>query len=264
MTAYLHGHDESVVSGHRQRTAEDCCAYLLPRLAGDEALLDVGCGPGTITAGLGRHLPRGRVLGIDPASAAVAEAREHVATAGLDNVTIEQHDEASLPDQPPFDVVHAHQVLQHVDDPVGLLRRMAARVRPGGLVAVRDADYDAMAWWPRVPALDRWRAVYRETARALGAEPDAGRVLPAWCRHAGLREVEASIGTWLYAMPADCRRWASMWQARSTRSDFAAHAMRLGLADRDELQRIAEGWREWGAHPDAWLAVVHGQVLART
>ncbi|MGJ3561710.1 class I SAM-dependent methyltransferase [Streptomyces sp. INA 01156] len=47
-----------------------------------------------------------------------------------------------------FSVVHAHQVLQHVGDPVRALREMMRVTRPGGFVAVRDADYAAMTWYP--------------------------------------------------------------------------------------------------------------------
>ena len=49
---YTHGHHESVLRSHRWRTAANSCAYLLPHLRPDMSLLDVGCGPGTITADL--------------------------------------------------------------------------------------------------------------------------------------------------------------------------------------------------------------------
>lgn len=47
---YTHGHHESVLRSHRWRTAENSAAYLLPHLDSDTVLLDVGAGPGTITA----------------------------------------------------------------------------------------------------------------------------------------------------------------------------------------------------------------------
>jgi hypothetical protein len=87
-------------------------------------------------------------------------------------------------------------------------------------------------------------------------------MLPAWCRAAGLRDPQPTLGTWLFATPDDRAHWADMWARRSTESDFATHAGRLGLADASAMRRIADGWRAWGEHPDGWLAVVHGQVLA--
>lgn len=263
MATYTHGHHESVLRSHRWRTAENSAAYLLPWLKSGDAVLDVGCGPGTITVGLARHVPRGAVIAFDPAAEAVAEARSHVATAGVVNVRVEQADVHTIGLDGPVDVAHAHQVLQHVSDPIGTLQAMAAHLRPGGVVAVRDADYDAMSWWPRLPELDEWRTLYRATAHALGAEPDAARVLPAWCRAAGLLDVQPSLGTWLYATPEDRNQWAGMWARRATESSFATHAVRLGLAEASDLARIAAGWRVWGEHPDGWLAILHGQVLAR-
>jgi 2-polyprenyl-3-methyl-5-hydroxy-6-metoxy-1,4-benzoquinol methylase len=52
MTAYTHGHHESVLRSHSWRTAENSAAYLLGQLSPGMSLLDVGCGPGTITADL--------------------------------------------------------------------------------------------------------------------------------------------------------------------------------------------------------------------
>src|SRR5579859_2159469 len=73
---YTHGHHESVLRSHKWRTAENSAAYLLPHLAADARVLDVGCGPGTITAGLADRVPRGHVTGVDAAPEAVGQARE--------------------------------------------------------------------------------------------------------------------------------------------------------------------------------------------
>ena len=65
---YLHGHHDSVLRSHRWRTAENSAGYLLPRLAPGARVLDVGCGPGTITADLAARVPSGEVVGIDAAA----------------------------------------------------------------------------------------------------------------------------------------------------------------------------------------------------
>src|SRR5580765_4266178 len=72
---YTHGHHESVLRSHKWRTVDNSAAYLAPRLTSGSSVLDLGCGPGTITADIGRRVAPGRVLGID-ASAAVIEALE--------------------------------------------------------------------------------------------------------------------------------------------------------------------------------------------
>jgi SAM-dependent methyltransferase len=162
-----------------------------------------------------------------------------------------------------FDVVHAHQVLQHLRDPVGALRAMAGLTRPGGLVAVRDSDYSAFTWAPVSAALDRWREVYGAVARRNGAEPDAGRWLLGWAQAAGLGEPVYSTSTWTFATPTDRGWWCDLWAERCTGSTFAAQAVEYGIASESELEALAAGWRAWSEHPDGVFVVLHGEILGR-
>src|SRR3954469_5819536 len=72
---YTHGHDESVLRSHRWRTAENSAGYLLPHLRAGQRLLDVGCGPGTITVDLAARVAPGDVVGIDRSDDVIAAAR---------------------------------------------------------------------------------------------------------------------------------------------------------------------------------------------
>nr|WP_245528978.1 methyltransferase domain-containing protein [Beutenbergia cavernae] len=261
---YTHGHHESVLRSHTWRTAANSAAYLLPELAEGMDVLDVGCGPGTITADLGKYVAPGRVVGIDTAEDVLVRAAEFAAARDVDNVLFETGDVYALGySGGSFDVVHAHQVLQHLGDPVAALRQMRRVLRPGGVLAVRDADYGAMRWYPEVPALDDWQRLYRAVARRNGGEPDAGRRVLAWVREAGFDDVTPSSSTWCFAEPDLREWWSGLWADRLTKSAFAAHAKKTGLADDAELARLAAGFREWGEDPDGWFVVVHGEVLAR-
>jgi len=260
---YTHGHHDSVLRSHRWRTAENSAAYLLPFLQPGMRVLDVGCGPGTITADLARRVAPGPVLGIDREEAPLIEARE--VAAGLANVTFTRGDVYALETaRASFDVVHAHQLLQHLVDPVAALVEMRLVCRPGGLVAARDGDYSTMTWFPRDPVLDRWQELYQTVARANGGEPDAGRRLLAWAHAAGFTDVRASASSWCFATPGERDWWADLWADRVTQSRFADQARADGHATHDELTAIATAFRRWAADRDAWFAMLHGEVLCTT
>jgi SAM-dependent methyltransferase len=260
--AYTHGHAESVLRSHRARTAENSAAYLLPHLRPTDRLLDVGSGPGTITADLAALV--GEVVAVEITDVAAALTRAGVAERGSTNVEVRVGDVHALdvPDAS-FDVVHAHQVLQHVADPVAALREMARVTRPGGVIGVRDSDYAAFAWYPRLPALDRWLALYEAAARTNGGEPDAGRHLLAWAHAAGLADVEVGAGVWCFATPETRAWWGGMWADRVTGSALGDQLLREGLATAADLADVAEAWRTWAAHPDGWISIPHGELLAR-
>lgn len=262
---YTHGHAEPVLRSHRWRTAENSAGYLLDHLRPGMDLLDVGCGPGTLTVDLARRTAPGRTVGIDVAAEAVAAARDHVGATDVpvELVTGDFRERGLVPRS--FDVVHAHQVLQHLQDPVGALRALAALARPGGgIVAVRDADYPAMVWAPAEERLDRWRETYLAVTCANGASADAGRHLLRWAHDAGLHDATYTTSTWTFATSEDRAWWAGLWADRTVASAFAEQAVAYGVATVDELASMADGWRVWAADGAATFTVVHGELLART
>ena len=263
---YTHGHHESVLRSHRWRTAENSAAYLLPLLEPGQRLLDVGCGPGTITLDLARRVAPGPVVGIDAAAEVVAAAIVERDASGLPpgSVTMAVGDVYAL-DAPggSFDVVHAHQVLQHLTDPVAALVEMRRVLAPGGLVAVRESDYGAFTWAPDDPVLDRWLALYHQVTRANGADPDAGRHLPGWFRAAGFTDIEVGSSTWTFAEADDRAWWGGLWADRVVGSAFAQQAVEYGLAEPVELEQMGAAFRRWAEADDGVFVVVHVEVLAR-
>ncbi|WP_432477150.1 class I SAM-dependent methyltransferase [Nocardioides sp. GXQ0305] len=261
-TRYTHGHTEPVLRSHRWRTAENSAPHLLPHLQPGTRLLDIGSGPGTITADLAERVGPATTTALEHTDEAISLTRAELERRGLSGVTCLVGDvhRLDLPDRT-YDVVHAHQVLQHVDGPVVALREMLRVTADDGLVAVRDSDYSAFTWYPEAPLLEEWLDLYLRVARANGGEPDAGRRLHAWAREAGAGSVEASTGTWLYTGD-EAVWWGDLWADRVVEGRFADDAQRLGASAAD-LARIAEGWRVWAASPDAWFTLLHGEVLAR-
>lgn len=261
---YTHGHHESVLRSHTWRTAANSAAYLLPVLEPGMSLLDVGCGPGTITLDLAERVAPGRVVGIDTGDDVIAQAEARRRAVGAANVSFSTGDAYALDfADESFDVVHAHQVLQHLTDPVAALRELRRVLRPDGVLAVRDSDYGAFAWAPGDPLLDRWLELYHQVTRRNGAEPDAGRYLLGWVQEAGCTDWHATSSTWTFADPETRAWWGGLWADRVRLSAFAEQAVEYGLAEAGELDAIAGAWGRWAAAPDGFFAVLHGEVLAR-
>ena len=261
---YTHGHHESVLRSHTWRTVANSAAYLIPELAAGGVLLDVGCGPGTITVDLARRIAPGRVVGLDASSEIVERAAGLAADAGVHNAQFQVGNIYALdfPDAS-FDIVHAHQVMQHLARPVAAMAEIRRVLRPGGVFAARDVDYGGVMIAPVIDALTEWMRVYREVHYWNGGDPDAGRSLKAWALAAGFTSVTSSASMWCFASDAEREWWGESWAVRVTESSFAAHAIEAGVAELADLKRMAAAWRVWVRDPTGWFGMPHGEILAR-
>jgi ubiquinone/menaquinone biosynthesis C-methylase UbiE len=116
------------------------------QLATGDDVLDVGSGPGLLTAEMALEVgPSGTVTGIDPSEQMIALARER------DPTTTFVHGTATeLPFRDAsFDAVTSTQVYEYVDDVPGALAEARRVLRPGGRLLVLDTDWDSIVWHSR-------------------------------------------------------------------------------------------------------------------
>lgn len=288
---YLHGHHASVLRSHSSRTARNSCPHLLPYLRRGMRVLDVGCGPGTITTDLATivagpaasspsdsNAPNasdssssGHVIGVDYSASVLAAARAHAERAGVSSnaVSFRQADAYALPfADGAFDVVHANQVVQHVADPVRAVREMCRVARPdGGIVALREGD--AQVWFcpgegdgpGRV--LGEWYELWLRMARDAGLEPNAGRRLLSYALEAGFRpeEVSAGVGSECWGNKEELRELCGMRADRVVMSEFAEYAVGRGYTTREGLERLSAAWRQFAEVDGAWYAMMQGEAI---
>ncbi len=168
-------------------------------LRGGESILDVGCGLAQFTRAMARS-SGGRVLGVEREAEQLAEAGRQAAACGEEGlIELRQGDALSLPlreeEWGTFDVAHTRFLLEHVPDPLAVVRQMVRAVRAGGRVILEDDNHDVMRLWPEPPGADLlWKAYMRAYDR-LGNDPLVGHRLVSLLHEAGATPIR---NTWIF------------------------------------------------------------------
>jgi ubiquinone/menaquinone biosynthesis C-methylase UbiE len=260
---YQHGHHPSVVADHAKRTADTAAAFFLPFIKPGMRLLDVGCGPGSITVGLAQRVEPSETIGIDPSPSVIETAKSLANAKAAKYLSFEVGNvyESRFAAET-FDAVFAHQVLQHLRKPVDALRQMMFLLKSGGVLGVRDVDWGSTTFYPENDGIRRFLTLYYELARRNGGEANAGRFLRRWLREAGFSETRVSTATVSYTDPVATREWGDTYAERTLHSNLADRAVEHGIATRSELEDIAAAWRAWGRDPDALFCFSHTEMVA--
>jgi ubiquinone/menaquinone biosynthesis C-methylase UbiE len=164
-------------------------------------VLDLGCGTALFALELARAVGAdGRVVAVerDPRQLEAARARLAADPAG-ERVELRAGDAFDPPlaahEWGSFDLAHARFLLEHVPEPLEVVRALVRAARPGGRVVLADDDHDVLRLHPDVPALEAlWRAYVRAYERR-GNDPFVGRKLVALLHQAGAAPVRAD---WLF------------------------------------------------------------------
>jgi len=250
---------------HARRTAGRNAAFLLPHLRPGMRLLDAGCGPGSITAGLAAAVaPGGAVTGIDANVEAIAAARALAPAPAPEDARFAMGDVYALPfAEATFDAVFSHAVMQHLRHPLEAMREMRRVMRPGGVIGVADADHDGSIIWPASAGADASLELMRELrARAGGGDPRVGKRLGTLLYEAGFTHIEVSVAAGCDGTAESTQRAGSFWSAYLRSPELRAQALALGLASDSELETMAHAWQAWGAAPGAMWARFWCQATA--
>ncbi|KAK4541855.1 hypothetical protein LTR36_007387 [Oleoguttula mirabilis] len=232
---------EDTVKGHGIRTAEGECQYMLPsfqqKIAANPKLrlLDVGCGPGSITLGLARLMPDGEAIGFDLSDTVLAKAREDAQKQGVTNLNFVRGDVYSLPfEDGYFDVVHTHQAVAHFHEHVQAIKELVRVTKKGGgIICMREGDLHSFRCYPHHPLMEEcWEMVIKCFKSNHDTATDAGMRLKHWTVEAGVprENITATAGSWYFHTPEGRQVYGAQWPGRITTGPFAETAVRMGFA----------------------------------
>jgi SAM-dependent methyltransferase len=258
---YLHGAEPS----EQDRLArlndllnERCLAEL--RLTAGDRVLDVGCGLGQLTREMARQA--GEVVGFERSMEQLREAlRLADAASESGAVDFRQGDAVRFPLQDEewgtFDVAHARFVVEHVRDPLVVVRHMVKAVKPGGRIVLADDGHDTLRLWPEPAGFDRLWSAYMRTYERVGNDSMIGHRLIALLAEAGADPVR---NNWVFF--GACAGQEELFAAyvdniarilEGVKSEIVA----LGEFDAASFDERLSHLREWGTRSDAaiWYAV---------
>ncbi|KAI0487217.1 methyltransferase type 11 [Xylaria cf. heliscus] len=265
----MQNYNRAMVASYSRRTAAENSAYMLPLLKANMRVLDVGCGPGTITLDLAACVPEGSVTGIDASRDAIKSAQQLCQQRGVSNASFLVGDALKLPfGDDSFDVVHAHQVLGHLPNgdggpgPVRGLKEMRRVCKPGGFVCTREVEWSSIVVYPRTDEIKESLALIERLAKNAGKVLEGGRGRE-YARRAGFSPggISASAAAVTYANAADRDWWGENMASRLESSSDLRKGVELGYVAEEVAARMPHAWREWATADDGFYCVVDGQIV---
>ncbi len=249
----------------QERQAGIQAAFLLPHLSPGMSLVDVGCGQGTITAGLARVLVPGTVAGFDVQEEHIQAGLRLAAAEGLTNLSFRVGEIFQAPFEPEtFDVAYANAVVSHLPSPSEGILAIGTLLRHGGIIAVRDRGGDPVYGGRAPDAMKRVGELFQQTidsssSNELGSQR-TGAMMNRLCREAGFEVLQVSA-SWEF-------RRGSAYGTSGTQHPLTGpmgqRAIQLGLTTQEELSQVMQAFEtEWVPDPDAFMAIPWFEVVAR-
>jgi ubiquinone/menaquinone biosynthesis C-methylase UbiE len=188
---YTLGYGEVAMRFVGRRTLESHGAFFIPYLREGMAVLDCGCGPGSMTFGLAERIGTGTVIGVDMDESQIQVAAECAVETKRSNASFQKASVYALPFSDGFfDAVFSHALFEHLADPLRAARECLRVLKPGGVIGVATPDWGGFLVAPASVQINTAIRAYEDVQNKNGGNSRMGRELGSVMTAAGFGQVK--------------------------------------------------------------------------
>ncbi len=260
---YVFGYSPAAVGMMENRSAEGNARFFLDHLKPGMSVLDMGCGPGSITVGIAAAVAPGEVVGIDIEPSQIMLGRDRAASLGLQNCRFETGSVYDLPfGDRTVDAVFGHTILMQFRDLDPVLGEIKRVLKPGGLIGFREIDIGASLFHSETSAIRDVMTILRRSILHNDGNPDIGRALPRLLADAGfnIRSAAAAYNcaTTPEAKAGMYEMMAQLWK----QSEFVARAESDGWISPSARRAMTDRLEQEAGDPGSFSGTTYAEVVA--
>ena len=256
------GYHEAMLRLLRKRNAETKADHLLPHLKPGFRVLDLGCGPGTISVGLANAVDPGQLHGVDIEESQVRLATQTARALGCQNATFHRADVLDLPFKDGyFDAAFCNSVLMHVPDTRRALSEVNRVLKPNGVFACREMVASSTFISPRFENGRTIWGTFADMIRVKGGHPDMGRDLKAAFVEAGFTNIRATVVFDSHGTDGEVEELYDMLGGWFFSEETMSEATSSGMATPDDFDDSQLALERWRSHPGAFGATASGEAI---
>ena len=260
---YTSGFSDPYMQYLMRHTAETHAAYLLPYLRPGLRVLDMGCGPGTVSVGMAKAVQPGEMHGIDMEESQIELARSVAEEAGQSNAIFHVGDVTDLPfEEGFFDVVHCLEVLNYVPDTYAALSEAKRVLKPGGILGCREIICESSATSPDLGGAGQMWTMFEDLLAFDDGHPHMGRDLKFHVLEAGFTNPRLTATFDVYSDPADIAFVHNFINNWLLSPEMTEAAIMYGAGTEELYNRMRVALDRWKDHPGAVTLAAFGEVIA--
>lgn len=257
------GYSDKVIKLFSKRNVKNNAAYLLPYLQPTMNLIDVGCGPASITIEFAKILSEGKVIGVDIENSQIEKAEILAEQLNVDNISFQKADIQNLPfEDGIFDLAHTNGVLCQIKDSIVGLSELKRIIKPGGIVASREPDMETYLFYPDNPILLEALQLSKRAVQIVGGDYYIGRKLKKLYTQVGFSKIIASAscdtyGGSTFSVQEACDAMINDWEE----APWGKYVFEQKWASLERIKDYQNAFTDLAKDPGAFISLTWFEVI---